>query len=1221
MAGTGFGATAPAPSSTPTPTPGIRSWRTAFLTLRDETLTIPPRNSSAQMFENLIFSHSNALVSAAVELPSHEVLSDIMFMMELVAATSSDEEDCTHIYTQTSRLIHDICRHVSFDMNFSSFSSVLNCFGKLLNLFLRKAATSDGIVGVCSATTIIPAIECLLAIRSIISSSQRRCLQSEDTILVKFLLDVIVCSHGVSCRMPHSVCKEKSTANNMGFSIERSCSELQTLAFEMLGEVISRAGASFPVDIWRSIFEVCRKTMDVLALKPLVVEDSVMSRFYESFLCCLHLILVDPKCSVSDHVSVFVAVLRMFLIYGLSGRTPSTCLPVGHEKELNNTSPKESREQQNKSNHSTYRPPHLRKRDCLNVKHNRVRHSQYMSDSESSTIYVTSSDSEFSDGDGSVTGSGRVQNSRVRIAAITCIQDLCQADCKSLSMQWSLLLPTGDVLQQRLHDATLMTCLLFDPCLKARMASASTLVTLLDGLSSIFLQVAEYKESNKFGSFMALSSSLGKILLELHRGLLYLVEHEAHSKLLALLFKIIKLVILSTPYSRMPPTLLPIVVTSIRTRIEDGFRLKSDRSSLLAAAIGCLTLALSTSPSSAQIRTMLYDEVSSGHIEIEKKSGVLYTLFEYSMQWSCPTICLEALQALKAVYHKYPNIVVLCWEQISAVVYGFLSTVCLEAPSRQSSEHIGSPTSFINEKLLVSAIKVLDEGLRAVSGFQGTEDLSDDKLMGVPFASDCIRMKKVSSAPSHELECKDDVVVNFEACDSGIKQWCEAIEKHLPLILCHSSAMVRAASITCYAGMTSSVFIGFTKEKQDFILSSLVHAAVRDNVPSVRSAACRAIGIISCFPQVCQSTEVLDKFIHAVEINSHDALISVRITASWALANICDAICHSDRILPFGQMGSNSNPQLIVSLSECALLLTEDGDKVKSNAVRALGYISRIFKFSTSKFQDTSLDFHGRMTNAYLNSENLTVSQQYCTSDSLQDFNRLERIVQAFISCINTGNVKVQWNVCHALGNLFLNETLRLQDMDWSPVVFGILLQLLRDSSNFKIRIQAAAALAVPESVQAWDEEDSMIMAWLWNSMIPEISDTYYGPSFSQIVQSVENLMENIDEDQISGPSNFKYRVSLQKQLTLTILHILRFTSHTNDQQLKDFLVKKASILEDWFKGLCSSAEDINDVQNKCIVDRKRVMISSAIQSLIEVYKEKQQDAIAQKFEELKNNM
>ena len=25
---------------------------------------------------------------------------------------------------------------------------------------------------------------------------------------------------------------------------------------------------------------------------------------------------------------------------------------------------------------------------------------------------------------------------------------------------------------------------------------------------------------------------------------------------------------------------------------------------------------------------------------------------------------------------------------------------------------------------------------------------------------------------------------------------------------------------------------------------------------------------------------------------------------------------------------------------------------------------------------------------------------------------------------------------------------------------------------------------------EVWDEEDSMIMAWLWNSMTPEISDT-----------------------------------------------------------------------------------------------------------------------------------
>ncbi|KAM2228063.1 hypothetical protein ACFXTI_014800 [Malus domestica] len=90
----------------------------------------------------------------------------------------------------------------------------------------------------------------------------------------------------------------------------------------------------------------------------------------------------------------------------------------------------------------------------------------------------------------------------------------------------------------------------------------------------------------------------------------------------------------------------------------------------------------------------------------------------------------------------------------------------------------------------------------------------------------------------------------------------------MPLILHHTSAVVRAASVTCFAGITSSVYFSFSKEKQDFILSSYVRAAVND-VPSVRSSACRALGVISMFPQI------LDEFVHAVEINTRDPLVSV----------------------------------------------------------------------------------------------------------------------------------------------------------------------------------------------------------------------------------------------------------------------------------------------------------------------------------------------------------
>nr|GEY50631.1 hypothetical protein [Tanacetum cinerariifolium] len=99
-------------------------------------------------------------------------------------------------------------------------------------------------------------------------------------------------------------------------------------------------------------------------------------------------------------------------------------------------------------------------------------------------------------------------------------------------------------------------------------------------------------------------------------------------------------------------------------------------------------------------------------------------------------------------------------------------------------------------------------------------------------------------------------------------------------------------------------------------------------------------------------------------------------------------------------------------------------------------------------------------------------------------------------------------------------------------MVFSILLLLLRDSSNFKTTIQAAAALAVP----------------------PSILD--FGKSYSDVVQWVEHTLENLRADQMFAPSSFKYRVALEKQLTSTMLHVLGLASVTHHHPVHDFLVK-----------------------------------------------------------------
>jgi len=86
---------------------------------------------------------------------------------------------------------------------------------------------------------------------------------------------------------------------------------------------------------------------------------------------------------------------------------------------------------------------------------------------------------------------------------------------------------------------------------------------------------------------------------------------------------------------------------------------------------------------------------------------VVYSIVGESVMAVYWFVQINLFQALKAVSHNYPSIVTACWELVSATVYSFLSIVCPEVPSKQSSEHVGSTTACINEKVLITAIKVM----------------------------------------------------------------------------------------------------------------------------------------------------------------------------------------------------------------------------------------------------------------------------------------------------------------------------------------------------------------------------------------------------------------------------------------------------------------------------------------------------------------------------------
>ncbi|XP_020114752.1 HEAT repeat-containing protein 6 isoform X1 [Ananas comosus] len=1169
--------------------PGARSWRTAFLTLRDETLAPPPPHALLSLLRDLVLSHPSgalaAAAAAAADLPPHEVTSDVMLLAELALAVSKCP-DADGALISILHLIHDISCRVHLEVN-SSWIMLLNFLEEVLDCVHGSAYRKS----FSSRTASVNALtECLAILRLIVKAYGRTNLSIESSQLVRILISIISCLHGELLNSYQSNGADISPRDTGTRSMRyNSLWEMQTLALSMVGDILSWTDSSLSANLWQSIVEVLRKVMDFLASKNLFIENNDMSRFYATLLHCLHLVLSEPKGSLSGHVAGFVATLQMFFMYGLPSRSSIPPAATDLKEKVGGSQDLRSGPSR-RNDHGTYRPPHLRKREETRTNSMDLQSS---SDCESSRYDFTSSDSDHSDSDGYAKIGDRFRSSKARLAAISCIQDLCHADPKLLTSLWSLLLPEKDVLEPRKYQATLMTSLIFDPVMKIRIEAASTIAAMVEGHAVVLSQVAEYKETSKCGSFTTLSSSLGQILMQLHTGILYLIRHETHSGLLAGLFKMLILVISATPYARMPRELLPTVLQSLCTRIFEDHAVKKEQYTLLVNVLSCLGTAFSKTPPLFDVLKLLEEDTSQGSERSQQESNVLLVLLQCTERGMHPSIRLESLQALRAVSHNYPSTVKRTWKQVLAIINDLLQIENLGdlsygVVSRSLKGDIEKTVGSTAEKSIVAGIKVLDACLRAASGFKGAGDLLECRLLDIQQDSDYTKKIKISSAPSYELESPEALESYTPDILSGILQWNEAIKMLLPRASSHTSPMVRAAAITCFAGMTSAVFFSLTEDKQEFILSTSVTAALNDTVPSVRSAACRAIGVIASFPQIMSKSRVLNDIIHAAEFNTHDPVVSVRITASWALANICDSLRYNFTELRKESYADELTESIIPLLAESALRLTKDGDKIKSNAVRALGNLSRFIKF----------DDHSSVT--HLPSGSVSASHG--------DSHWLERMVQAFVSCVTTGNVKVQWNVCHALSNLFMNEALKLHEVSWAPAVFSILLLLLRDSTNYKIRIHAAVALAVPAS------------------------RLDYGSSFSDILQGLINVLESLNSNYSSSPSSFKYKGNLEKQLMFSTLHVLGFISSTDDQALKDFLVKKASFLEEWLKLLLLSLkeEDNHPSASKASNGDKqedggsslsyvpnKMMLFRAINSLLDLYKRNNHQTIAQRFENL----
>uniref|UniRef100_W5MFQ4 HEAT repeat-containing protein 6 n=1 Tax=Lepisosteus oculatus TaxID=7918 RepID=W5MFQ4_LEPOC len=199
---------------------------------------------------------------------------------------------------------------------------------------------------------------------------------------------------------------------------------------------------------------------------------------------------------------------------------------------------------------------------------------------------VSSSDSEFSDPEGSMQSKMRLYQAKVRQGALHCFLSTVKCvEKKVLYGYWSSFIPdapgTGSP-----PSLTLLTIVLKDPSPKARAGALQVLSAMLEG-SRQFLSAAEDTSAQR-RAFTPFSATLAAGLRELHRCLLLALLAESSSQTLTQVIKCLATLVSNAPYSRLRPGLLSPLWRQIKPYIRH--RVPSSCSSFALGTLGCCCL-------------------------------------------------------------------------------------------------------------------------------------------------------------------------------------------------------------------------------------------------------------------------------------------------------------------------------------------------------------------------------------------------------------------------------------------------------------------------------------------------------------------------------------------------------------------------------------------------------------------------------------------------------
>ncbi|KAL6061884.1 HEAT repeat-containing protein 6 [Balamuthia mandrillaris] len=735
-----------------------------------------------------------------------------------------------------------------------------------------------------------------------------------------------------------------------------------------------------------------------------------------------------------------------------------------------------------------------------------------------------SSDSETSDGE--APGEGR-HLWKVQFHAMACLQAVARRSPKKLYAFWTWFLPSSP----HSLSPSLFTLLLHDSHPKIRSQAAAVLTAVLEGSKPFMVAVEEHKERRPLNrAFVPFSQTLAHMIREVHNGLFAALDKENNVSCLNQLLRCLTALVSAAPYEKLSDGFLTAILSRLKSFVslpEVGIR--SEAFVCLAAVFGQqgshneVSALLELDPFVYAVWSQHLVREESKEEEMKKQEGThtgsLVESILVNMQQNSAAVSLQvaALQCLGSLCSAYPHFFV--------------------GPKSFSKVF---PPVFLHLEASSSALRFA--AAKVTEDFAKSLKINLMDLSGLPFS-----FAKLF--------------------------WTQLLSSPLPHLFQDASHSVRACVCSVLSHIPPLAFEQLPQQTR-LLCITLILGAVADEAAVVKAAASRALGIYVLFPCMQEDYLFLGDCAGLLVKSMQDTNLNVRVRSCWSLANLCDTLA-SIRRKSESEASTGSTDELFSeipistfrSLTSCLVVACSDNDRVRCNAVRALGNFCRFLS-----------------------------PQMLCADEGLHS--ELHTIISSLIECLGQASAKVGWNTCYALNNLLQNSALfqcssmasggspfvEEQKDQWNIRVISALTNTLQHP-NFKIRINAAMALRAPVSRRFYGNA----LAPLWYSLLAILSPSLDFDNNYQAFTEPQNHEANAHQDRqrvvpfSSASSERRYMTALKEQANLTLLHLLCLLEEEDGATMVSPLRGKAEhILVDVLSACKQLALQKNLASNHC---------------------------------------